>query len=538
MKNIKKKINRFIQYLNFLIKRTLLKYLNKTNNILSFKISNFNKYLISLINQIKKILLKHSDKTNNILSFKISNFNKYLISLISLLFLSLFYLSIPTLYDKTWVQNTIEKKILNEFKINFSISSDFTYEILPVPNFTFKNVKIFTNDAENLDKLAEIKKLKVIISPKNFFNKDQFRIKKIQIQNANFSVKDNNLNYFRNFIDNNLLKKRIIIKNSNIFFKDKEDETISIIKINKFTFVYDQLKSINQVSLKGKVFKIPFVLEFNKNLIDNSSLFLINSANYKFKFKNESFDKKLDIGGINKITILNSVLSSEYKKEKNLFKFQSERFKLNSGNLSYKGKINFNPFDLFLDINFKKIKFKEIFNTNSILFELIKSGNLFNENLSANININFNEILGNKLFHNLKLFININNGVLDINNSLLINKKIGSLKLINSRLFLLDNNLIFDGVFNLKIDNKANFYNYLQTNKKIRKSIDNINFSVDFNISTNEFNLNNLTIDDGKKEAKIMNSIDNLNMKKIPKIKNLIELKNFINEILKINYSG
>ena len=538
MKNIKKKINRFIQYLNFLIKRTLLKYLNKTNNILSFKINSFNKYLISLINQIKKTLLKHSDKTNNILSFKISNFNKYLISLISLLFLSLFYLSIPTLYDKTWVQNTIEKKILNEFKINFSISSDFTYEILPVPNFTFKNVKIFTNDDENLDKLAEIKKLKIIISPKNFFNKDQFRIKKIQIQNANFSIKDNNLNYFRNFIDNNFLKKRIIIKNSNIFFKDKEDETISIMKINKLTFVYDQLKSINQVSLKGKVFKIPFVLEFNKNLIDNSSLFLINSAKYKFKFNNESFDKKLDIGGINKITILNSVLSSEYKKEKNLFKFQSERFKLNSGNLSYKGKINFNPFDLFLDINFKKIKFKEIFNTNSILFELIKSGNLFNENLSANININFNEILGNKLFHNLKLFININNGVLDINNSLLINKKIGSLKLINSRLFLLDNNLMFDGVFNLKIDNKANFYKYLQTNKKIRKSIDNINFSVDFNISTNEFNLNNLTIDDGKKEAKIMNSIDNLNMKKIPKIKNLIELKNFINEILKINYSG
>ena len=120
----------------------------------------------------------------------------------------------------------------------------------------------------------------------------------------------------------------------------------------------------------------------------------------------------------------------------------------------------------------------------------------------------------------------------------MINKKIGSLKLINSRLFLLDNNLLFDGDFNLKIDNEANFYSYLQTNKRIRKSIDNINFSLDFNISMNEFNLNNLTIDDHKQEAKIMNSLDNLNMRKIPKIKNLIELKNFINEILKVNYSG
>ena len=538
MKNIKKRISRFIQHLNLLIKKTLLKHLDKIDSILSFKIRNLNKHLISLIHQIKKILLKHSDKTDNILSFKISNFNKYLISLISLLFLCLFYLSIPTLYDKTWVQNTIEKKILNEFKINISISSDFTYEILPVPNFTFKNVKIFTNDAENLDKLAEIKKLKIIISPRNFFNKDQLRIKKIQIQNANFSVKDNNLNYFKNFIDNNFLKKRIIIKNSNIFFKDQDDETVSIIKINKFTFLYDKLKSINKIFLKGKVFKIPFVLEFNKNLKDSSSLFFVNSKKYKFKFENESFDKKLDISGVSKIIILNSTLSSEYKKEKNLFKFQSERFKSNSNNLNYEGKINFNPFDLSLDVNFKKIKFKEIFNTNSILFELIKSGNLFNENLSANININSNEILGNKLFHKLKLFININNGVLDINNSSLINKKIGSLKIINSRLFLLDNNLMFDGVFNLNIDNEANFYNYIQTNKKIRKSIDNINFSLDFNISTNEFNLNNLTIDDDKKEAKIMNSLKNLNMRKIPKIKNLIELKNFINEILKIHYSG
>ena len=409
---------------------------------------------------------------------------------------------------------------------------------MPVPNFTFKNVKIFNNDVENLDKLAEIKKLKVIISPKNFFNKDQFRIKKIQIQNANFSVKDNNLNYFKNFINNNLLKKRIIIKDSNIFFKNKEEETISIIKINKLTFFFDELKLMNQIFLKGKVFKIPFVLEFNKNLIDNSSSFIINSKKYKFKFENDSFDEKLDINGVNKITILNSVLSSEYKKEKDLFKFQSERLKFNSNNLNYKGKINFNPFDLSLDINFKKIKFKEIFNTNSILFELIKSGNLFNENLSANININSNEILGNKLFDSLELFINLNNGVLNINHSSLINKKIGSLKLINSRLFLLDNNLLFDGDFNLKIDNEANFYSYLQTNKRIRKSIDNINFSLDFNISMNEFNLNNLTIDDHKQEAKIMNSLDNLNMRKIPKIKNLIELKNFINEILKVNYSG
>jgi hypothetical protein len=522
----------------FKIKKILLKYPNKINNIFSFKISDFNKHLISSFFKIKKILLKYPNKINNIFSFKISNFNKYLIGSISLLFLSLFYLSIPTLYDKTWVQNSIEKKILKEFKINFSISSDVTYEILPFPNFTFKNVKIFANEDENVGKLAEIKKLKVFISPKNFFNKDSFNIKKILILDANFSIKNNNLEYFKSFLNNNLLKKKIIIKSSNIFFKNKEEETVSIIKINKLTFFYDKVKILNQVFLKGKIFKVPFILEFNKNLINNNSLFVINSKKYKFQFENNSFNNKLDIKGINKITILNLLLLSEYKKEKDMFNFESKKTKLNSNNVNYKGQINFNPFDLFIDINFKEIKLKKLFNTNSILFELIKSGSLFNDNLSANININSDVILGNKLFDSLKLVINLNNGILDINDSVLINKKIGLLKLTNSKLFLLDNNLIFNGNFNLKVNNSTNFHNYLQTKKKIRKLINNINFNLDFNISTNELNLINLTIDDYEQEVQITNLLNNLNMRKVPKIKNVIELKNFIRQALNVHYSG
>ena len=84
MTNIKLKLKRVVKYFDFLIKMTLLKHRNKTNNI--------------FINK---------------LNFKISNFNKYLIALISLLFIYLFYLSIPTLYDKIWLQNTIEKKKTN-----------------------------------------------------------------------------------------------------------------------------------------------------------------------------------------------------------------------------------------------------------------------------------------------------------------------------------------------------------------------------------------------------------------------------------------
>ena len=73
-------------------------------------IKNFN-------NLVKKTILKVQNKTNN--NFNISNFSKYLISFL-LLFFYLFYLLIPLLYDKNWVYANIESKLLNEFKINLS----------------------------------------------------------------------------------------------------------------------------------------------------------------------------------------------------------------------------------------------------------------------------------------------------------------------------------------------------------------------------------------------------------------------------------
>ena len=74
-------------------------------------IKNFN-------NLIKRTIFKVQNKTNN--NFNISNFNKYLIAIIASLFIYLFYLLIPLLYDKTWVQDNIERKVLSEFKINIS----------------------------------------------------------------------------------------------------------------------------------------------------------------------------------------------------------------------------------------------------------------------------------------------------------------------------------------------------------------------------------------------------------------------------------
>ena len=142
-------------------------------------IKNFN-------NLVKRTIFKVQNKTNN--NFNISNFNKFLITLIVSLFICLFYLLIPHLYDKMWVQANIQSKLLNEFKINLSKSTDVSYRILPAPHFLIKDSKLLMEDIENQKSIAEIKNFKVFLSNKNFFNKEKMKIKKIIIDNANFTL--------------------------------------------------------------------------------------------------------------------------------------------------------------------------------------------------------------------------------------------------------------------------------------------------------------------------------------------------------------
>ena len=223
-----KNTKKIIKYINSLIEKTLFKLSYKTNNffkkIIQYLKSLIEKTVFKLRNEINKFIQKNS---------KVSNFNKFLITFIALLFFYLFYLLIPTLYDKTRLQNNIEDKLFKEFNINFSISSDISYNILPSPHFLIKNSKIFTIFREKPISISEIKELKIFISQKNFFNKDKIVISKLIINKANFSLKKNDLIFLNKVSNNKFSNKKINVINSNVFFKDNSDEIITIIKYLK-----------------------------------------------------------------------------------------------------------------------------------------------------------------------------------------------------------------------------------------------------------------------------------------------------------------
>ena len=193
-------------------------------------------------------------------------------------------------------------------------------------------------------------------------------------------VQSKDFNYFEKLFNKKFSEKKIYIKKSNIFYKDINKETVSITRLSKLSLFYDVTKSLNKIFLDGEIFKVPFSLVFNKNLASKENIFLLDSKKYKIKLKDKTIKKNKTISGLNNLSILNSKLVTKYEFKKDLLKFKSLNSKISANKIKYNGELNLNPFNLILDIDLKKLNLRKLFNNNSILFELIKSGKLFHEN--------------------------------------------------------------------------------------------------------------------------------------------------------------
>ena len=401
------------------------------------------KYFDSIV---ERTIFKLVDKTNNFFSknSKVSNFNKVLIAFISLLFVYLFYLSIPTLYNKTWLQNTVEKKLVEDFKVNFSTSSNISYYILPTPHFLIKDAKIFKDKIENTNSLAEIKNLKVFVSQKNFFDKEKIYINEVVIDDANFSLLKNDFKLLNDISNKKFSNKEIKIINSNIFFKNNSNETISIIRISKAFLFFDSLKLLNLFKMNGEVFNIPFVFDLNKE-INSSQNKKINIKANKLKlkiFNSSNKSSKNSTNGSNMISIRNHKIFTEYNIKKNIINFRSVNSRIKNSKIDYKGQLSFNPFDLKLDVDLENYRLSKLLDVDSIMSEFIKTKLLFNENISVSSSITTKSEVKEEIFDSSKINLNIINGEINFDKTKFINEKIGSLELENSKLFFEGNQLI------------------------------------------------------------------------------------------------
>ena len=500
-------------------------------------IINFKKYKLFINN----LFFKYLNKLNIFVSLKslkkVSNFNKVLISLITLLFCYFFYLTIPNLYDKLWVQKEIEKQLKNEFKINFNLSSDITYVILPSPHYIIKDVIILDDRIKQKDKIADVKLLKVFIFQKNFFKRENLAIKSVELEESNLLFNKDNFSFLTNLINKKLSEKNLKIKKSNFFFKSKINEDIlSITKIVKANTFYDREKLLNTINLDGQIFNIPFTAKL-QNDFDNSLLkSKIESKKIKFNFDNIQENKDNVKNGVTEINLLNAKLNHKYKIEKNSLILESSNSNLLNNNIQYNGEINFKPFFLFFNIELEKINLLKIFQRDSVLIELLKSEIFYNDNLNLLISLKAPKITKIKVFEDLELNFKVEQGVIDFNETKVKLSKIGLTELTDSNLFYNDGELQLNGELLIRVNDNERFYKFFQTKKNSRKNISNIKINFNYNIQKNIFEFNNILLDDKKISMEIENLISNFNLEK-KSFKNFIEIKNFANKIFD-NYEG
>ena len=491
------------------------------------------KFVKNFNNFIKKNIFKVQNKTNN--KFEISSFNKIIITFIGILFLYIFYLLIPLLYDKSWVKKNIESKLLTEFKINLSSSSDILYHILPSPHFVIKDSKILLISSKNQESIADVKNLKIFLSKKNFFNKEKLNIKNIAINKANFTLLKHDLEILNNSSNFRFSNKKIIINKSNIFLRNNLNEIIAIIKIDNAALFFDEDRLINLFNLAGNVFAVPFTYKLENQInIVKKKLINFDVKSLNLNIFNESIkEKKNSSIGKNIISFLNSQISTNYEEENKTITFTSNNSNINNSKIDYNGKLSINPFDLNLNVKLNNHKISSLFNFNPILDEFLKSGLLFNDSISLSSSITASSNAKEEIFDNAKIKLSILNGKINFNNTKFINN-IGLLEVRNSNLFLKNNNLILDTDLLFDIKDSDYLFSFLNTNKNSRKKIKNILINLEYDFLSNKIKFNNIKIDNNEVSDQFLNVLEGFTDNNS---NNLIKSRRLLNKLLNI-YEG
>ena len=327
-----------------------------------------------------------------------------------------------------------------------------------------------------------------------------------------------------------------MLTNSNIFLKDHINEIITIIKIKKATLLFDNKKLLNLFNLKGDVFGVPFIFDFNSknNSVINQKIdFKVESL--KLNIFNESiFKNDSVITGINIISFFNSKIITKYNLKKKIITFTSEDSRLNNLKIDYKGKMSINPFDLNMNIDLGNHKIYKLFNVHPILKAFIESKLLFNDNLSLNILMHAKTSLKDQIFHNAKINFSIINGKINLDSTVFTNDDIGLIELRNSDLFLKNGELILNTDILVSIKDSKYLFSFLNTSKKSRKNIKNVLINLSYNFLSNQIKFNKIKVDDNEVKDSFLNIVDNFEDNNL---NNLIKTRRLLNKLFNI-YEG
>ena len=454
---------------------------------LSFKqigkqILSINTLIESYFNRIRQFIL-------NLKKFKFDKNNRVFLGLVIVVFLTLVYFLIPTVYNKNLVQAEIENQIFQKYQISVKFNNKISYKLFPKPNFSSKNLSILNDKKE----IASVKNFKIFISVKNFFKINQVQTKDLILDKTDFNIKKNDLNFFINLMKIEPNRNKVIIKDSNIFFRNQKNEVLFINQIINSSFYYDFKNLKNALSSKNRIFNVPYKLIAQNDKLNEIFQFKFDSNKLVLKIQNETNYSEKNNDGDLKVTFKNRNNLFSYKIREN-----SLNFYLKDSNKTYDGLIEFKPFFLESNLNYKVLKVGDF--VNPLLIQIFKSQILNNENLDAKINFNVKNIYDFDRFSDLSLKLRIEQGKMTFSNSQVNWKDNINLSFEDAILDFENEKINLNGKIVANIKDKNDFYRSFQINKDFRKDLKKIEFDFNYDFNENKVYFDNLRIDNKTNE--------------------------------------
>ena len=343
-----------------------------------------------------------------------------------------------------------------------------------------------------------------------------------------------NINYtslvnFRKHFNTNITRP-IEIKNSKIFYINKNDDVSTISPVRKIDYKIDFKSKEKKLKILGKLFDSEYNFELIKNYSNPYKTNLnINFKNPNIRIENntiKSAEKEFDEGKI-KVTFMTNESKYNYKfnnKEINFFKFGKDQ-----SNFNFEGKINLDPFYFNTVMTFKKQNFNLILD--KLLFNFYNYKESINQNFNGNLNIKFEDIQNNFLKSGLINISFTDSRINLVNNTFNINK-IGTLNLKENKFVEIEDKLYFKSSIQIKIENQDEFYRKFSIPKKNRINLKNIFFVLEKDVDNENYYISNIKVNSSDEIKNLDDQKSNYEKIKISNIQQLRKVSQNVFESL------
>ena len=494
------------------------------------KTSNFfARFLKNLSKSINSLLEKYLNKLN------INNFkrlllnNKIFFSIVAAIILFFSYISLPHIYNQDKISRELQSNLFNKLNLEFYFSNELEYKFLPRPHFVIKESSIINDES----KISEIKTTKIYVSLENLFSLENMKVTDIIIEDANFNLNHKNYNFFVNLLNADFKEIELKIINSNVFYRNFENNVLLINNIFNSKYYYDPNELKNFFYSENEIFNVPYSIQLffddNKNIYSK-----INIDSLRLQLENKLiFGKDFNFGST-EFNFLNQKSVAKYKTSKKFFEFslndQSQALKF-----LFNGKFNFKPFYSNLEGKVNKISFASIFSSNAVIKDLIKTEILNNKNIDFKLDIQAQEVKNFSNFKNIFLKTKIQDGLIDIDQTKFSWKNFVNFNIKDSLVYVKDGHLLLDASSELSVADSNEIYKFLLTPKNLRKKINKININFTYFFDEKIIEIKSILVD-GKLNKNLNDNLKIIYLKD-NNLQNKIYFKNLLNDAIK-SYFG